>query len=314
MKFTYYVKGFECESCARVISRVVSSFPGASLTEANQYTGAITIECEPEDEKQIIQAVREKGYSLSTQPLQTDYSAEKSPLENGKNYVLGLFEGKHGFQVEQSLLQATLLSFLLTIGAEVLASIILNIPLENYKWLFALSAVAVSANAFAVWHSIAYRKEFTCMNGMMVGMALGMMTGFMVGAVVAASSGMFVGSVVGMLFGMAIGAYTGYCCGIMGVLEGLMAGLMSGIMGAMTTIMLLNDHVIAFLFILFAACTVVLAGLSYMIWKEAGGREGKAKLPSGLNIVAANVAIGLILVLIMVYAPKGPLAWVGFGG
>jgi len=281
--------------------------------------GKITIECEPGDEVEITKAVREKGYGLSTTPLESKAGSEgKSSLETAKNFFSSVINGKNGFEIERTLLENTLLSFFLIIGAEILFAVILTsfgkTVLETYKWLFLLLAVGVSANAFAVWHSIAYRKEFTCGSGMMVGMTLGMMSGFMIGALVAASNGMFVGSVVGIAVGMLVGGYCGYCCGIMGLLEGLMAGIMAGIMGAMTAIMLLNDHMLEFLFILFGACTIVLAGLSYMIYKEAGGEGSKTSLPSGLTLVLINVGMALLIVLIMVLGPKGPLAWVGFGG
>ncbi len=310
-RHNYYVKGFECDSCVKVMAKVVSQFPGASIVESDSRKGSIVLECEDSDEKEIVNAVKEKGYLLSPTPLESN-TIERNAFASAKHYLSGIANGSKGFETERMLLENTLLSFFLIIGMEILVSIAFSVPAEQYKWLLLLTAIAVSANAFAVWHSIAYRKEFTCMGGMMVGMILGMMGGFMVGAVVSASNGMFVGSVIGMAVGMAIGAYCGYCCGIMGWLEGLLAGIMGGIMGAMTSIMLLNDHLLEFLFILFGACTIVLGGLSYMIYKEAGSEAEKARLPSGLTIVLLNVGVALAIVLIMVLGPKGPLAWVGF--
>ncbi len=326
MRYTYYVKGFECESCAKVISRIISRFPGASLVHSEQSTGKIVLECPEGDEKQIVKETEERGYHLSLEPLKSpdanqgesqtqDQPAGKSVLALTGKFLGGIINDEKGYGLERYLLETTLLSFFLIVGVEIFVSIFLvgsSFDLSRYKWLFVLSAVGIASVAYTTWHAIAYRRDFSCMGGMMVGMTIGMMAGFLSGALIAASNGMFVGAVVGMALGMLIGAYTGYCCGIMGLLEGLMAGIMGGIMGAMTTIMLLNDHMLEFLFILFGACTLVLGGLSYMIYKEAGGLGNEGKLPSGLTLVLVNVLAALLIVAVIVFVPKGPLAWVAF--
>lgn len=324
MQYTYYVKGFECEACAKAISKIVAHFPGAALVHSEQATGKIIIECSENDVREIVKETAERGYYLSAEPLKNAsaverlnavQTGEKSAFALAGKFLGGIVNDHEGYALERYLLETTLLSFFLIIGVEIFVSIFLvgsSFDLSRYKWLFILSAIGIASVAYTAWHAIAYRRDFSCMGGMMVGMTIGMMGGFLTGALLAASNGMFVGAVVGMAIGMLVGAYTGYCCGIMGLLEGLMAGLMGGIMGAMTTIMLLNDHLLEFLFILFGACALVLGGLSYMIYKEAGGLGNEGKLPSGLTLVLLNVLAALLIVAVMVFVPKGPLAWVTF--
>ncbi|HIH19897.1 TPA: hypothetical protein HA244_01375 [Candidatus Micrarchaeota archaeon] len=320
MRFTYYVKGFECESCARVISRIVSRFPGANFIEADAKSGKIVFECDENDVGLVVKEVGERGFSLHDQPVAGTTAGYASGPEHslGKAawlYLNGIFSGGKDFSAERKLMENSLLSFILVIGLGVVVALFLPAKTASAfgdaKILLALLAVGVGANSFAFWHSFTYRRDFTCMGGMMVGMTLGMISGFMAGALVGATNGMFVGSVAGMALGMIVGGYAGKCCGVMGFLEGLMAGLMGGIMGAMTSLMLFNDHLVEFLFLLFAACGMILVALSYMIYKEAGGSP--ARMPSGFKMLLGNLAVALVIVLVMLFGPRGPIVWAGFG-
>ena len=114
---------------------------------------------------------------------------------------------------------------------------------EKYVWYVLYGILAVVANATAVYHLKAYRNAVTCMTGMMIGMTIGMISGLTFGYLIGATNGMFMGSFVGVLMGVSTGAWAGKCCGIMGVMEGAMAGLMGGTMGAMTSVMLIFDHI-----------------------------------------------------------------------
>lgn len=313
MNYTYYVDGMECESCAKVISNVVSAFPGSALMNADAKEGRIVLECPEGTQDDILKAVKEKGYFLSATPFERKVhdSIEGGVFERAGAYVRGVVNGREGYSLERELLENSLASFILILVLELFFSFMLSPTYPNlladYKAIFVLLAFTVSMNSYSVWHSIAYRKEFTCMSGMMVGMTLGMMSGFMVGVLIGATNGMFAGSVVGMVVGMIVGAYCGKCCGIMGILEGLMAGIMSGIMGAMTSVMLFSDHLVEFLFLLFAACGIVLAGLSYMIFKEAGSRREESVGPSRIDFIALNIIVSVILFMVIVLAPKGRL-------
>ena len=169
-----------------------------------------------------------------------------------------------------------------------------------------LSSVPV---AFSFFHMKCYRKRMSCQNGMMVGMVTGMIAGFLVGALIGASNGMFMGSLFGMLAGIAVGLELGRCCGIMGSLEGIMAGIMSGVMGAMTSVMLYNDNMVPFLYVLFGACIVVLGGLSYMMSKE-GGKAKLSELKAGrLEFVAFAALFFLLLVAIALFGPKSAITF-----
>ncbi|MFH1056628.1 MAG: heavy-metal-associated domain-containing protein [Candidatus Micrarchaeota archaeon] len=307
MRQTFYTTGMECEACSKLIAKVVERIPGASLVETDLKTGKITVECAESDEMEIVKAVGERGYALSKNPLQQE--PKRGLWKSLEWFANGVMEGKAGFALERKLAENAALSFIAIAILGIGVSAVFNA--WNYFWLFILLAFSISTNALALWHSAAYRSEFTCMSGMMIGMTVGMMSGFTIGALLAATNGMFVGSVVGMVVGMAIGAYCGYCCGVMGLLEGLMAGLMAGIMGAMTTIMLLNDRPLEFLFVLFAACGMILAALSYMMYKEAGGFGRERALASRAKMIGATVGVAAVLIAIMVFGPKGPLVWVG---
>ncbi len=135
-------------------------------------------------------------------------------------------------------------------------------------YLLWLLVPVIVTNGGALWHLTAYRRGVAHMSGMMIGMTIGMISGFEVGALIGASSGMFWGAVWGMLVGIIVGGYAGSCCGLMGILEGWMAGLMAGTMGAMLSVMLLNDHLFQFLIILVVVGTLILAGLSSLVYEE----------------------------------------------
>ena len=119
--------------------------------------------------------------------------------------------------------------------------------------------------------------QFSCMSGMMIGMTLGMVVGFLTGYYIGATNGLFVGSVFGMVVGSALGIWLGSCCGVMGFMEGIMAGFMSGPMGAMTAVMLLNDHLDAMAVIVLIFGAIILGALNYMVYieKKEFSREKK---------------------------------------
>jgi hypothetical protein len=173
-------------------------------------------------------------------------------------------------------------------------------------------AVAVAA---AVWHLKAVRRDLGESVAMMVGMTFGMLGGFLAGCFVGATNGMFTGSVYGVLVGMALGWYVGDCCGLMAKMEGLMAGFMSGVMGAMTAVMLLNDHLTWFMPFLLLVSFIILSGLSYLVHKEHRERQGievafheRARF---LPFTVACFLVTAITVGVMVFGPKSVL-FLGF--
>ncbi len=229
-----------------------------------------------------------------------------------KQYLLAILAGEQHVEVESKLLRYSLGSMAILI---VLISLIYSTVLKNftnasaYLPLFLLVIATAVATLFAYNHVHCHRKNMLCMNGMMIGMTMGMIIGFIVGAIVGATNGMFIGSLIGMGTGIILGLSTGRYCGIMGAMEGIMAGFMSGLMGAMTSIMMLRDNLVIFIYIMFGICVVILGSLSYMLHREEGPTQ-KIELQTNFwNFLAASTAFSLLLMAIMIYGPRGILVY-----
>ncbi len=149
-------------------------------------------------------------------------------------------------------------------------------------------------------------QQFSCMSGMMIGMTVGMVAGFLTGYFIGATNGLFVGSIFGMALGIALGIWLGSCCGVMGFMEGVMAGFMSGPMGAMTAVMLLNEHMNIMAVIVFMIGAVILGALNYMMFIEK--REFSREKEEGhLLTVIISLILTAITVYISVFGPRSPL-------
>jgi len=214
--------------------------------------------------------------------------------------------------MESALLKNAVLSFVLLIAFEAIAFYAFFSPGESLAaWLPLVLPIVFSTvlSVAGVWHVRTYRAAFTPMTGMMVGMTVGMIPGFLIGAIVGATNGMFVGSITGMFAGMLAGAWCGSCVGVMGVMEGLMAGVMAGTMGAMLSVMMLYDNFLAFLFVLAAVFAVIGGGLSYLVYKEAGGKMRAAAPASFLSFFTACFVIAFAVTLLALYGPKAAVVW-----
>ncbi|MEW5955942.1 MAG: cation transporter [Candidatus Micrarchaeota archaeon] len=320
MQYTFYASGVECSSCRTVIERAVSSFAGARLAALDQSSGAITVDCSPEQLDHIKAAVAAKGYSLKLAPeacaaplLQPMASGEeKSAFHRVKKMAKGVLGSSPAYKIESALLQHSLLSFFLLLAFEALAFHAFFSPGESLaNWLPFIVLIVFSTvlSVAAVWHVRTYRAHFSCMTGMMVGMTVGMIPGFLVGAIVGATNGMFVGSLAGMAAGMLAGAWCGSCASVMGVMEGLMAGLMSGAMGAMLSVMMLSDNLLPFLFVLAVVFAVIGGGLSYLVYKEAGGKLRDAAPASFLSFFAVCFMLAFGVTLLVLYGPAAAIVW-----
>jgi len=149
------------------------------------------------------------------------------------------------------------------------------------------------------------------MASMMIGMTLGMQTGMMLGAVYGAVNGYFIGAMIGMMLGTVIGLITGKAS-IMGMVQGMMSGLMGGTMGAMITMMMFTDHVLYFMPFYMLINVAILAGFVYMYHDEVI-KDNKDVIKTNVSIwlfLALSVIASIILLVILVYAPKSIL----FGG
>jgi hypothetical protein len=258
-------------------------------------------------------ATRKIGDTMNDESNKCENCGERGNPENIKKYISSILAGDHHVAVESKLLTYALASALILMilgffGYGLLFKAFIS-AVNATSFLLLIIAISVTL-AFTYFHMLCYKKNLSCSNGMMIGMTVGMIAGFVIGATVAATNGMFIGAVVGIAFGIYIGFALGRHCGIMGALEAIMAGLMSGLMGAMTSIMLLNDNMMAMIYILEGIGIVTLGGLSYMMHREAGHADMRNLNANFLKFFLVNVLISAGLLLIMVFGPKGPLTYI----
>jgi len=281
------IQGMHCDACEKTITRALAK-EDITIRRISYKTGKATVEGDM-DKERIARIISTKGYSLKhpkSEPSRQERKnteVEKTMLVNGI-FVLGTL---------------LIVQTLLTIG------IYARLPgyVPRQFWLFIIIPIALTANIIALWHQRAYRKEVSCMTGMMVGMTIGMTTGFMVGAIFGLTNGMFWGSVIGTLVGIGAGVYAGRCCGTMGVMEGTMAGLMSGTMGAMLTVMMVSDHPEWFMAFLFVICIAILGGMMRTTWEE--NHETRVEAWPVSSVIAVTFSIMLILSMLILVLPKG---------
>jgi hypothetical protein len=301
------LNGMKCESCERIVRRAAKK-AGADVVAIDANAGYATFVCNDTVLDAVRKALAAKGF------------AEKGSEEGGrgdfgrvKEYFAAMLEGKEEVAVESTLLKYALGSFAALVMA---IALIYALVLKNmagagsYAQLFLLAIASAVVLSFSYYHLGSYRRSLSCTNGMMAGMTLGMMGGFLVGALVGATNGMFVGSVAGMAAGIALGVGVGKHCGIMGALEGGMAGIMAGTMGAMLSVMMVNDHLMAFLYLLFALCAGVLGGLSYMMHRESAEEARSEHLKAGFAEFAQFAAVLVLgMMMLMLFAPKSGLVF-----
>ncbi|HLD75631.1 MAG TPA: heavy-metal-associated domain-containing protein [Candidatus Norongarragalinales archaeon] len=295
MEKTFTAYNLTCDACKELIGRAVSKFPGSFLKSVDLKTGMVCVDCPEEDFEQVRESVYARGYGPGV----------KKSVHHVLRAVLG---DDSAFNAERKILEYSIGSLLIVLGVQFLLSLMLFQNIAELRAVFApllfFLAVGITATIAAVAHLSFFRTELTGMTGMMVGMTVGMTSGFMLGAIIGATNGMFIGSLSGMAVGMALGAWAGRCCGIMGIMEGLMAGLMSGTMGAMLSVMMLREPLLPFLGILMASCIVILAGLSFAVFKEAGNIPQTAFKASFFEFAVASLLASIPLTLLMVIGPK----------
>jgi hypothetical protein len=306
MDFRLELDGMKCESCEKTVRRVAEQ-NGASVSSVDAKSGTVAFSCEEGAIDAIMSGLMEKGYKQR--------GAGASPRGNPsrvKDYVFSVIAGDGHVSVEASLLNHGIGSaaVLIALGGIAFAALSASVPYSGaYVPLLLLLALGSIATIFSYSHMGCYKSSISCMNGMMVGMTIGMMSGFMFGALVGATNGMFMGSVAGMAVGIVLGGNVGRFCGVMGAMEGVMAGLMGGLMGAMTSVMLINDNLVAFLYLLFGVCIFVMGGLSYMMYREAGPAPERGLAAGFGRFFLSCAALSLIIGMMMVFGPKGLVSY-----
>ncbi len=297
---TLRLSGMTCGACEKVIERVVQK-NGGTVDEVDANTGTVRFHSQQERLDAIRGELAIKGFR------ERDGAEDRGDPARVFGYVRSIIAGEQHVELENTLLNYAIGSaaFLIFSGSFIYGSLLdaFGTPIRAVSMLLFVVAAAV-LTAYSYAHMSAYRKWMSCANGMMVGMTTGMASGYMVGAVLGATNGMFIGSVGGMAVGIAIGLALGRFCGIMGAMEGMMAGLMSGTMGAMTTVMMINDNVIAFMYLLVGVCAVIIAGLSYMMFREAGPAPAGGYRGGFAVFAWMSVALSAMMLLVMIYGPK----------
>lgn len=307
MNVRLYCPDIECDSCVRVIEKVLQKSEGIKNFKVNKDSVDVDFNQEQILESKIIESIKEKGYRVSLEPFE-----RKTFIERFRDF----WENKKKYENEYKMLKYSLFSFLALIAVEVLAyfAFFSKVPefLSSYGWwIFYLNLSVVSVGA-AMWHLKSYRAQVTSMTGMMIGMTTGMQTGMMIGTVISATNGLLVGGLVGMLLAVIVGFYNGKCCGIMGVMEGMMAGVMGGLMGAMIGVMFIVDNILIFMPFFMIINLLIMGGLSYMLFEELVEHNEKIKkAPMDFSTFFSYCFVAIFfLILVMIYGPKTGIAGV----
>jgi hypothetical protein len=296
-----------CGACERVIERVVAQ-GGARLVSIDATLGEVGIRAAPETIGGIKQELAARGFR------ERDADEERGDPGRILAYARSVLAGEEHVHVESSLLNYAIGSAAVLSVAGVLSyGTVLGAFGNPFSAASLLLFVIVTGvvSVFAAMHMETYRKGMTCANGMMAGMTTGMVSGYMVGAILGATNGMFVGAVAGTAAGVWIGLGAGRYSGIMGAMEGVMAGLMSGTMGAMTTFMMINDNLLAFMYILSGLCIVMAGMLSYMMFREAGPAPRHGLRGGFIRFLSGAGAISGAMMLIVLYGPRSALVFTG---
>jgi len=305
------LNGMTCESCEKIIERVAERNDTA-VKQIDVKKGFAIFESDENKILMIKQQLSERG--ITEKGLAATTRGDFSRI---KKYFIGVISGEKDFYVETKILNYSFASAIAIIAFFIFAynfamPSIFN-SIENFTGYVPLIFLAIFSSILifgSYEHMNTYKKDMSCMNGMMVGMIVGMISGFMVGAIIGATNGMFIGSLAGMTVGIGLGINLGRCCGIMGALEGAMAGLMAGIMGAMTSVMLLLDNLVLFLYVCFTISLAILAGLSYMMFRESGSTAAKSDLKiQFLDFLTKSSILTFLLLVIMLFGPKGPITY-----
>jgi len=301
-----YLSGMTCGACGKVIERVVAQ-NGARIIEIDAVRGLVEMDAPPERMMMIKGQLAEKGFREKVSE-----NDERGDFRRVLEYAGSVIAGDRHVEVENRLLNHAIGTAAILSVAAMLS---FGITAAEFKDTFSAASlmffvmITSLITVYSISHMEAYRKGMTCTNGMMVGMATGMVSGYMVGAVIGATNGMFIGSVTGTAVGIMVGLGLGRHSGVMGAMEGIMAGLMSGTMGAMTSIMMINDNLLAFLYILCGICLITAGSLSYMMFREAGPAPRHGLRGGFARFLAGSWALSAMMLAIILYGPRAALVF-----
>lgn len=300
-QYALELAGMSCGSCEILIKRVAEQ-NGAEITFLDPTNGKVVFWCEEDKFSLLKSKFAEKGFVEKNSPSLMRGNPKRI-LEYAKLVATGHEKTKVEFRLVTYAVGSAIILPTFSILLSLIFPTILNISIAILP-LAPLVILGVLLMLFSYYHINCYNKNLSCTNGMMVGMTIGMMSGFLSGALIGATNGMFVGSIVGMAFGIGQGFLMGKPAGIMGAMEGMMAGIMAGTMGAMTSVMMINDHLLVFLYILFSLCAIMAITLSYMMYREAGPTPIKELRTGFSDFAIKTTLLSALLFFIMLYGPK----------
>lgn len=304
MKTKLYVPDIECESCVKLLDKKFKGVGGIHEFTVNSDSVDIGYDENMLKAEDLVTAVEDLGFRASVRPFE-----RKSFSERWRDFR----ENRHKYEMPIKASRFAIAAFLVIVFLQALAYIGFLKAIPNfiglYGWWLLYLDLSVAALGASIWYLASHKGTVTCMTGMMIGMTVGMQTGMMLGAVMGGVNGFFIGAVIGMTLAVIAGTITGAVCGIMGAVQGMMTGIMAGTMGAMITVMMFSDHILAFMPYYMAINIVVLAGLVYLFFEEVvEGKKAVKKQPIGLpTFLSVCIILTTALSAIMIYGPKSPL-------
>ncbi|MEM4367166.1 MAG: hypothetical protein QW035_03490 [Candidatus Anstonellales archaeon] len=289
-----------CESCIEILKKVAQE-NGAQVVEIDIKTGKVLFSVEEDKIAGLRRALAENGY------LEKGSEERRGDPHRVFEYIKRTLSGK--LVVEAKLINYALFSAIVLLVLVLVVYYTLGTTIKVYFPLILLSIATGVVTTYSMSLVECYKRNLSCMNGMMIGMTIGMVVGFMSGATIGATNGMFVGSLVGASLGIGFGIMAGRYCGIMGVMEGIMAGLMAGTMGAMLSAMLINDNLLVSLYLLAAVCMVVIGGLSYVMYREQGEVKIGDFNTTLLGFFINSLLLSSFLTGLIIYGPRAGLVY-----
>ncbi|RJQ22259.1 cation transporter [Candidatus Woesearchaeota archaeon] len=307
MKTKVYCPDIECESCIKVLTKVLEKLPGIEHFEFKHNAVEVTSDGQVKP-SEIVSAIQQKGYRASLDELHKMTLTERFRdfRKNPQKYA-----------VERLMLRNTVLTLLALFALNLFAyfTFLKSVPdfLAKYAWWILYIDVSVVSIGAAIWHIKSYKTNVTSMVGMMIGMTFGMQTGMMLGTIIAATNGLFVGGIAGMVLAVGVGFYNGRCCGIMGIMEGMMAGVMGGVMGSMIGAMFRVDNILWFMPAFTIINVFIMWGLSYMLFEEVVEHNTTTrKHPVDFStFFFACLLASIALNALIIYGPRTGIAAVG---
>ncbi|KIL40080.1 hypothetical protein SD70_16325 [Gordoniibacillus kamchatkensis] len=152
---------------------------------------------------------------------------------------------------------------------------------------------------------LTFRKQLTCMAGMMAAMVLGMAVGLTLGTVFGLwlPGQFFQSTVFSMLIGGAIGAFIGGPISLMAVLDGLLSGIMGGMMGTMLIVMMPAPHAMITVNIVSVLCS----GIIFILLVMLQGEIKSELLRSKTFLLSKPAPMFLLICLVLGLAQIAPM-------